>query len=79
MVHRRVRGGQFKIKHVEKQCPFELGDELEVNIVDVGPNGDGRSKIQGYVITVPRAKPRQRVRIRLTQVGEKMATGEIIE
>ena len=27
MVHRRVRGGQFKIKHVEKKCPVELGNE----------------------------------------------------
>jgi predicted RNA-binding protein with TRAM domain len=79
MVHRRVRGGQFKIKHVQKRCPFELGDELEVNIIDVGPSGDGRSKIQGYMIMVPKAKPRERVRIRITQVGEKTAIGEIIE
>jgi predicted RNA-binding protein with TRAM domain len=79
MVHRRVRGGKFKLKYVDKKSPFELGEELEVNIIDVCPSGDGRSKIQGYVITVPKAKPRQRVKIRLTQIGEKMATGEIIE
>ena len=79
MVHRRVRGGHFKIKHVEKQCPFELGDELEVNITDLCPSGDGMSKIQGYVIMVPKAKPRDRVKIKLTQVGEKAAIGEIIK
>ena len=79
MVHRSVRGGHFKVKHVEKQCPVQLGEELEVNIIDVCPSGDGRSKIRGYVIVVPKAKPRQRVKIRLTQVGEKTATGEIIE
>jgi predicted RNA-binding protein with TRAM domain len=79
MVHRRVRGGQFKIKHVEKQCPVELGNELLVNITDISPNGDGMSKIQGYVITVPKAKPRDLVKIKLIQVGEKAAIGEIIK
>ena len=79
MVHRRVRGGHYNIKHVEKQCPVELGEELLVNITDVCPNGDGMSIIQRYVIMVPKAKPRDCVKIRVTQVGEKAATGEIIE
>jgi predicted RNA-binding protein with TRAM domain len=79
MVHRRVRGGKFKIKHVEKQCPVELGDELEVNITDLCPNGDGMSIIQGYVIQVPKAKPRERVKVKINQVGKKAATGEIIK
>ena len=79
MVHRRVRGGKFKIKHVEKQCPVELGDELEVNIIDTCPNGDGRTKIQGYIIQVPKAKPRERVKVKIIQVGKKEATGEIIK
>ncbi len=79
MVHRRVKGGKFKIKHVEKQCPVELGDELEVNITDICPNGDGMSKIQGYIIQVPKAKPRERVAVKISHVGEKVAIGEIIK
>jgi predicted RNA-binding protein with TRAM domain len=79
MVHRRVRGGKYKIKHVEKQCPVELGQELDVNITDVCQNGDGMSKIQGYVIMVAKAKPRDRVKVKITQVGEKAAIGEIIK
>jgi predicted RNA-binding protein with TRAM domain len=79
VVHRRVRGGHYKIKHVEKQCPVALGDELEVNITDVCPSGDGISKIQGYIIMVPKAKPRDRVKIKVTQVGEKAAIGQIIQ
>jgi predicted RNA-binding protein with TRAM domain len=79
LVHRRVRGGKFKIKHVEKQAPVEVGDELEVNIIDICPNGDGRSKIQGYTIQVPKAKPRQRVCVRISRVEDKLAFGEIIE
>jgi predicted RNA-binding protein with TRAM domain len=79
MVHRSVRGGKFKIKHVEKPCPVGLGDELEVNITDLCPNGDGMTKIQGYIISVPKAKPRDRVKIKITQVGEKAAAGKIIK
>jgi predicted RNA-binding protein with TRAM domain len=78
MVHRRVRGGKFKIKHVEKLPPVELGEELDVNINGLCPNGDGMSTIRGYVIQVPKAKPRDRVTVKITQVGEKLAVGEII-
>jgi len=79
MVHRRVRGGHYKIKHVEKQCPVELGEELLVNITDIGPSGNGMTKIQGYVIMVPKAKPRDCLKIKITQVGDKTAIGEIIK
>ena len=79
MVHRRVRGGKYKINYDKKQPPVAVGDELEVNITDVCPSGDGLSKIQGYVITVLKAKPRERVKIKVTQVGEKTAVGEIIQ
>jgi predicted RNA-binding protein with TRAM domain len=37
------------------------------------------SKIRGYIIVVPKAKPRDRVKIKVTQVGEKAAIGEIIK
>jgi predicted RNA-binding protein with TRAM domain len=79
MVHRRVKGGKFKIKHVEKLPPVELGEELDVNINGLCPNGDGMSTIRGYVIQVPKAKPRDRVTVKINQVGEKAATGEIIK
>jgi predicted RNA-binding protein with TRAM domain len=79
MVHRRVRGGKYKINYAGRPCPVEVGDELEVNITDVCPSGDGMSKIQGFVITVPKAKPRERVKVKITQVGQKAAVGEIIQ
>ena len=55
MVHRRVRGGKYKINYAKK-VPRAVGDELEVNITDVCPSGDGMSIIQGYTIVVPKAK-----------------------
>lgn len=78
MVHRRVRGGHYKINYIKK-CPVALEDELDVNITDLSTSGAGMSKIQGYIITVPKTKPRDRVRIKITHVGKKAAIGEVIE
>jgi predicted RNA-binding protein with TRAM domain len=78
MVHRRVRGGKFKIKFEPKPCPVEVDQELDVIIIDLAPNGDGRSIIRGYTIIVPKAKPRECVRIRIISADEKTAVGQII-
>jgi predicted RNA-binding protein with TRAM domain len=71
MVHRRVRGGKFKIKYEEKPCPVELGQEIDVTIIDLAPNGDGRLSMRGYSILVPKAKPRDYVKIKISSVDEK--------
>ena len=78
MVHRRVRGGKYKTNYAGQPAPVAVGDELEVNIINITPSGDGMSKIRGYTIVVPKAKPRDCVKIRVTQVGKKTATGQII-
>jgi predicted RNA-binding protein with TRAM domain len=78
MVHRRVRGGKYKTNYAGQPAPVAVGDVLEVNIIDVCPSGDGMSKIRGYTIVVPKAKPRGRVMIRVTEVGDKTATGQLI-
>ncbi|MDR2719522.1 MAG: TRAM domain-containing protein [Nitrososphaerota archaeon] len=78
MVHRRVRGGKFKIKYVEKPCPVELGQEIDVTIIDLAPSGDGRLVIRGYSILVPKAKPRDCVKVKIISVGEEYAVGQII-
>lgn len=79
MVHRRVRGGKFKVKKSPTPSPVEVGDELEVNIIEKAPSGDGVSEIRGYKIVVPKAKSGERVKIRIISVEKKTVTGEIIE
>lgn len=79
MVHRRVRGGKYKVKKSPSPSPVEVGDELEVNIIEKAPSGAGVSNIQGYTIVVPRAKPGERVNVRITGVDKKTVTAEIIE
>jgi predicted RNA-binding protein with TRAM domain len=78
MVHRRVRGGKFKIKYKEKPCPVAVDQEIDVTIIDLAPNGDGRLTMRGYDILVPNAKPREYVKIKIIRVDGKNAFGQII-
>ena len=59
-------------------APVKENQELEVAIDDIGSRGDGISKIQGFLIFVPRSKIGERVRVRILSVGEKFATAEKI-
>ena len=79
MVHRRVRGGKYKINYAGKPAPVAVGDELEVNIIDRCPSGDGRSLIRGYTIVVPKAKPRERVTVKVTKIDGKTVFAEIVK
>lgn len=77
---KRGKCSQGKRSHcrIAKKAPVEVGDELEVNIIEVAPSGDGLTRIRGYQINVPNAKPRDRVKVQITRVGEKAANAQII-
>ena len=49
-------------------APVRAGDELDVEITDVGSEGDGIAKVEGYTLFVPDAETGDRVRIRVTDV-----------
>ena len=58
--------------------PVKENQELEVVIDDIGSRGDGISKIQGFLIFVPRSKIGERVRVKILSVDEKFAVAEKI-
>ncbi len=58
--------------------PVKVGDEIEVTIEAVASKGDGIAKKEGFVIFVPGAKVGDKVRIRITDVKNRFATGELI-
>jgi predicted RNA-binding protein with TRAM domain len=60
-----------------KRCPVELGEELEVDITELSPKNEGIAKVQGFMIHVPNSKPGDRVKIKITKIGEKTANAEI--
>ena len=76
--HRKSPDKKHAHCRIPKQSPVAVGDELEVNITDVSPSGEGSTRIQGFEIHVHGAKPRDRVKVQIIQVGEKTAKAQII-
>ena len=69
---RRSYGGGFK------PCPVEMGKEYEVDITETSRQGDGIARIQGFVIFVANAKPREHMKIKITRIGRSSANAEIV-
>jgi predicted RNA-binding protein with TRAM domain len=62
-----------------KPKPVEVGKEYDVTISDVSRRGDGIAKIDGFVIFVAGAKQGQNVRIKVTQVSNRYASGQLAD
>ena len=62
-----------------KPKPVEVGKEYDVTISDVSRRGDGIAKIDGFVIFVAGGKQGQSARIKVTQVSERFANGQVVE
>ncbi len=58
--------------------PVAVGDELEVKIEAVASKGDGIAKKDGFVIFIKGATEGQTVKIKITEVKERFAVGEIV-
>jgi predicted RNA-binding protein with TRAM domain len=59
--------------------PVEVGKEYDVTISDTSKRGEGIAKIDGFVIFVPGTRQGQTARIKVTQVSNRFATGEVVE
>jgi predicted RNA-binding protein with TRAM domain len=64
--------------HGRLSKPVELGNEYDIEITDRGKSGttDGIAKIQGLVIFVKEGKVGDRVRVKITAIGERFAKAE---
>jgi predicted RNA-binding protein with TRAM domain len=65
-------GGNFGPK------PVETGKEYEVQISETSRKGDGIARVQGFVIFVTGGKVGQKVKVRVTNVGARFATAEVV-
>jgi predicted RNA-binding protein with TRAM domain len=58
--------------------PVELDKEYEAEIEDISRRGDGIAKIEGFIIFVPNTKQGDHVKFKVTRVGNRFATGELV-
>jgi predicted RNA-binding protein with TRAM domain len=56
-----------------------VGEELEVDIVELSPKEEGIARVQGLVIHVANAKPGEHVKIKINRVGGTTAEAEVIK
>ncbi len=77
------QGGSYEGKRGHgkgfKRCPVELGEELEVEITELSPKGEGIARNQGFVIYVPDAKPADRVKVKVTKITGQAANAVIVK
>ena len=69
------RGGGFSSGAPK---PVKVGDEVDVKIEAVAAKGDGIAKIDGFIIFVKGAKAGDAIKVRITEVRERFAVGEIV-
>ena len=60
-------------------APVNEGEEYDVKIEDTGRDGDGITKIEGFVVFVSGAKVGDEVKIKITSTRRNFAFAEIVE
>jgi 23S rRNA (uridine2552-2'-O)-methyltransferase len=67
---------QFLVAKGRLTGPVRAGDELEVEIVDEGEEGDGIARVEGFTVFVPDATVGETVRVRIKDVKPSFAFAE---
>jgi predicted RNA-binding protein with TRAM domain len=58
--------------------PIKIGEEYEVDIVNMTPNGEGIARIKGFPIFISNAKPNEHLKIKITNLISGCADAQII-
>jgi predicted RNA-binding protein with TRAM domain len=77
---RRGREGEYggRGERSAGDKPVELGKEYRVRITDMSGRGEGVAKVEGFIVFVRGAKPSEEVTVKITRLGARAATGEIV-
>jgi predicted RNA-binding protein with TRAM domain len=59
-----------------KTAPIEEGEEYDVKIEDVGKEGDGITRVKGFVVFVPDTKAGDEVRVKIVSVRKRFGFAE---
>jgi predicted RNA-binding protein with TRAM domain len=63
----------------DRNVPVEVGKEYDAKIKDISRRGDGIAKIEGFVIFVPDTKQGERVKFKVTKIGNRYATAKLLQ
>jgi 23S rRNA (uracil1939-C5)-methyltransferase len=57
---------------------MDIGDEYDVEIFDIAPNGEGVAKIKNYPVFIKNAKLKERIKVKITALTAGCADAEIV-
>ena len=60
-------------------APINEGEEYDVKIEDTGRDGDGITRIEGFVVFVSGAKVGDEVKIKINSTRRNFAFAEVVE
>ena len=63
----------------KSNAPVNEGEEYDVKIEDLGRDGDGITRIEGFVVFVSGAKVGDEVKIRVNSVRRNFGFAEVVE
>ena len=58
--------------------PVEMGKDQDVDVTERSDRGDGIARIQGFVVFVKNGKVGDKVKVKVTSIGNRFAIGEIV-
>ncbi|MCW3130004.1 MAG: TRAM domain-containing protein [Methanophagales archaeon] len=59
-------------------APLDVGDTYDVKIEDVGREGDGIARVEGFVVFVPDTKKGDNVKVKITKVSRRVGFAEVV-
>jgi predicted RNA-binding protein with TRAM domain len=74
---RAPRNAKNKRGSIE-DLPVQIGEEYDVEIVDVTPNGEGIAKVDSFSVFVKGAQLHDRVKVQITRLDTAGADGYVV-
>jgi len=62
----------------DRPKPVETGKEYDVSITEISRKGDGIARVEGFVIFVKGGQVGQNAKVKITQVGGRFATADVV-
>jgi predicted RNA-binding protein with TRAM domain len=72
-------GNDYSRDNERNSAPVNEGEEYDVKIEDLGRNGDGIARIEGFIIFISGGKVGDEVKIKINTIKRNFAFADIVE